>query len=160
VVPGIKAHWIRGRLDQPLPPDPARGLPLLDRLRVRTEARKEVWSQSIRELKPGAPLSVEGAVRDHSGMPLAGVRLTLTDPDVTIRALTDAQGGYRIDGVVADTNWAVRLDRIDLPPFAGQVRTGGNSLEMSFTLGPGVAPELAYGAGQRLDLSSSFYPFG
>jgi hypothetical protein len=33
---GIDAFWIRGRLDQPLPPDPARVLPVVDRIRLRT----------------------------------------------------------------------------------------------------------------------------
>ncbi len=34
-VQGIRAHWIRGRLAQPLPPDPARRLPLVERIRLR-----------------------------------------------------------------------------------------------------------------------------
>jgi hypothetical protein len=35
-VNGIKAHWIRGRVDGPLAPDAARILPLVERVRVRS----------------------------------------------------------------------------------------------------------------------------
>ena len=35
-VNGIQAYWIRARLDKPLPPDPARALALVDRIRVRS----------------------------------------------------------------------------------------------------------------------------
>jgi hypothetical protein len=35
-VHGINAYWVRGQLQQPLPPDPGRALPMLDRIRVRT----------------------------------------------------------------------------------------------------------------------------
>jgi len=35
-IDGVKAHWIRGRVQLPLPPDPARVLPEVDRVRVRT----------------------------------------------------------------------------------------------------------------------------
>lgn len=36
VVNGITAHWIRGRVDGLLPPEPGRILPLVDRVRVRS----------------------------------------------------------------------------------------------------------------------------
>jgi hypothetical protein len=35
-VNGIQAHWIRGRVDGELAPDPARGFPMIDRIRVRS----------------------------------------------------------------------------------------------------------------------------
>ena len=35
-VQGIKGYWIRGRLDQPLPPSPTRVLPQVQRIRIRT----------------------------------------------------------------------------------------------------------------------------
>jgi hypothetical protein len=41
-VHGVNAYWIRGRLNQPLPPDPARTLPLVDGIRVRSVIRKSL----------------------------------------------------------------------------------------------------------------------
>lgn len=38
-VNGIKAHWIRGRVEGPFPPDPGRALPMLDRVRVRSAVK-------------------------------------------------------------------------------------------------------------------------
>ena len=35
-VNGVQSYWIRGRLDQPLPPNPAQLLPLADMIRLRT----------------------------------------------------------------------------------------------------------------------------
>ena len=35
-VQGLKAYWIRGRLDQPLPPNPTQVLPQVQRIRLRT----------------------------------------------------------------------------------------------------------------------------
>ncbi len=51
----IEAHWVRGRLDQSLPPDPAQVLPEVDRVRVRSVINRPLW------LFVGIPISTEAA---------------------------------------------------------------------------------------------------
>jgi predicted phage baseplate assembly protein len=46
-VAGIAACWLRGRLDQPLPPDPARVLPMVNRVQLRT-----ITTRPLRRLLP------------------------------------------------------------------------------------------------------------
>ena len=41
-VHNIEDYWVRGRLVQPLPPDPARMLPEIDRIRVRTVINRQL----------------------------------------------------------------------------------------------------------------------
>lgn len=39
-VNGIEVYWVRGRLEDPLPPDPAQVLPTVDRVRLRSEMNR------------------------------------------------------------------------------------------------------------------------
>jgi len=41
----------------------------------------------------------EGIVRDHAGKPVAGATVVVRTPHVTVSAVTDAEGRYRIDGL-------------------------------------------------------------
>ena len=50
-VNGVDAYWIRGRLDEALPPDPARVLPSIDRIQLQSEmnrARFSSFSSALR----------------------------------------------------------------------------------------------------------------
>ena len=55
-VGGIAAHWVRARLDEPLPPDPARVLPAVDRIRLRTvierPLRRDASGAALGDVRP------------------------------------------------------------------------------------------------------------
>ena len=44
---GFNAHWLRGRLDQALPPDATRVLPMVDRVRLRSRLERKIFSLLI-----------------------------------------------------------------------------------------------------------------
>ena len=55
-VSGVESYWVRGRLDQPLPPDPARILPEIDRVRLTTQIARPLdlhWTPPAAETRPG-----------------------------------------------------------------------------------------------------------
>jgi protocatechuate 3,4-dioxygenase beta subunit len=54
-------------------------------------------------LRLGSARHVEGTVRDDAGSPVAGARVTLRAPGNHQRALTDAQGQYRLEMVEVGT---------------------------------------------------------
>jgi hypothetical protein len=63
-VNGIEAHWVRGRLEQPLPPDPARVLPEVDRIRVRSAIERS-------SISPGIGLLPDRAFADGESIDLS-----------------------------------------------------------------------------------------
>ena len=92
-VNGVQSLWIRGRLDQPLPPNPALLLPLAETIRVRT-----LIDQGL-ELKVGVTFAdrIVSALKvvDESGQDLTGlvtVRLTQADdPSVVLDSTNNVQ---------------------------------------------------------------------
>ncbi len=61
-VNGIEAQWIRGRLDHPLPPDPDRVLPTIDRIRLRSVIKHpfvpdDPTKQPVGDLRPDQALA-------------------------------------------------------------------------------------------------------
>jgi hypothetical protein len=46
-VNGVEAYWIRARVDEPLPPDPARVLALVDRIRVRSVIERPAFEWAV-----------------------------------------------------------------------------------------------------------------
>lgn len=67
-VSGIEAHWIRGRLVEPLPPDPAQVLPLVDDVRVSV--------QISRPLSGGDAASLEALLEGSSAEGVAALLAT------------------------------------------------------------------------------------
>lgn len=70
-VGGIEARWVRARLTQPLPPDPARVLPAVDRIWARAVVRRPLpkWDPNkvAGDLKPDAAFA-DGAEVDTSSV--------------------------------------------------------------------------------------------
>lgn len=60
-VAGIEAHWIRGRLVEPLPPDPAQVLPRVDDVRVSVQISRSLFQTGLAELAS----SLGGAITEE-----------------------------------------------------------------------------------------------
>ena len=86
-VAGIKAFWIRGQLTEVLPPDPAKALPLVERVRIGTAFDQSLEATLTPLLKTDAQRDGEdsfsglhGAVMNEAGQMLEAVTVKITDP--------------------------------------------------------------------------------
>jgi hypothetical protein len=61
---GIEAHWIRGRLTTPLPPDPAQVLPLVEGIQLSTEIKRPLLALVTEEVDGLAPKPFLVAISD------------------------------------------------------------------------------------------------
>jgi len=163
-VNGTPSYWIRGRLDQPLPPDPALILPLADTIRLRT-----LIDQGL-ELKISASFAADLGETyviavDENGNVLDDVDVTLTqlDPELLLPPVT-ASG----PGTLQPTNWSLvrgMTYQVDVSfvgltgttfvrynlPSTGAVLTVVVKVE-------GLAPDKALANAKTLDVSKAFYP--
>ena len=63
---GFNAHWVRGRLDQPLPPGATHVLPMVDRVRLRSRLERKFFSLLIREIPVSGPVEPIASTADDA----------------------------------------------------------------------------------------------
>lgn len=163
-VNGVQSYWIRGRLDQPLPPDPAQLLPQVDTIRLRT-----LIDQGLELKVSGSFINAPGVPKFHffdeagnglrkkavatllnadSGQPAS---LSALNPGNTYQINVSYQGmtgtafvRYGLAGTSSHMNVVVRVE--GLPP--DKATTGGKTLDVS---------KAFYPLGQNPALGSAFY---
>lgn len=171
-VNSVQSYWIRGRLDQPLPPDPAQLLPQVDTIRLST-----LIDQGL-ELKISA--SFAGAsgqstikVIDETGQQLtnATVTVTQTDDSFTVQGPETTSSVPDGNGNTArQVNWSFipgKTYQIDVS-YQGITGTGFvpyNGVTSSAVITvvlkvEGLLPDKAVYGGKTLDVTRSFYPLG
>ena len=167
-VDGIEAYWIRARLDEPLPPDPARVLALVDRIRVRSVMERPPYHWDILEQTATGEATVHGTVKTIDGSPLPGV-LVLLD---FLPTQTDGQGQYRFESAnptaghvtivsYPDPGSGQASVNADLPQIVHDITmTPTTVLQVDFVLALGPKPDAAFADGSRIDLSKTFHPLG
>jgi hypothetical protein len=158
-VDGVESCWVRGRLDQPLPPDPARILPEIDRVRVTTQIARPL---DLRWMPPITTLSSDSGVlirlMDDAGGPLPGVRVDISgDTASTPARRTDDVGEVTVSAVSATRVASVTIgDSRTEREFAAQ---GGQLL--TFALAPrGLKLDKAVAGELPVDVTKPFLPFG
>ena len=163
IVNGVQSYWIRGRLDQPLPPNPAQILPLADTIRLRTLIDQGLELKIAASFAGGFSTGV--LVVDESGQPLSEVTVGLTQ----IEAPNTVFDPFTTDstGRVA-TDWALTSGmtyQFDVS-FQGMVGTGFARYNIPSSVAritvvvkvEGLLPDKALSNGKALDVSKSFYP--
>jgi Baseplate J-like protein len=164
-VGGISAHWVRARLEEPLPPDPERVLPELGAIKVSTEvshAYADIWSVLARPAteatlvdgRTTSELRVE--VLDASGVPLEDVTVGVIEKGSSDSTGDDGIAFVTVDQGVRQTI-AVLIEGFDqqevvTPPV-------GTAVDMTFRLDM-AAMDLGVADGESVDLSKPFFPFG
>jgi hypothetical protein len=63
-VNGIEAYWLRGRASQPLPPDPARVLAEIDRVRIHSVLKNPHSLYEVKELPNLEGFAISGRLID------------------------------------------------------------------------------------------------
>jgi uncharacterized phage protein gp47/JayE len=180
-VNGITGYWIRGRLIQPLPPDPAKPLPEVESLRISSLVSQPMVGRLVpvtgtaqtATLSTQIPfgvfipgpvqLQLKGLVLNEAGQPLSKAHIVISDP------ADDTFGEPSVDSDT-DGTFSISLERfgklrfevtfldaraaalVDLP-------TNATSVQLTLKLS-GLALTKAFNDGTKLDTTKPFYPFG
>jgi uncharacterized phage protein gp47/JayE len=165
-VNGLQSYWIRGRLDQSLPPNPAQLLPLADTIRVRTLIDQGLEMKVSVSCANPAPVGSLTIV-DEDGQNLsafATVRLTQADDPSVVFDSTNVQGWQFTTGKTYQVVVTYQTD----PATQGMI---GNAfalynLETSTAAVTivlkvlGLLPDKALSGGKNVDVTKSFFPLG
>ncbi|MEO3872728.1 baseplate J/gp47 family protein [Nonomuraea sp. B12E4] len=149
-VDGVRSRWIRARLDETLPADPARVLPEISAVTLATTLTRSyasVWRVGERVGGRDGRLLVR--LRDAAGVPLAGVPVSVPGGGGT----SDDNGEVVLDAEAGD------IVVVRLGGFAQEHRLDRGDVTVTFGLDL-LAPELAVADGIEADLSRPFHPLG
>jgi len=149
---GINAHWVRGRLDQPFPPDPSRMLPEVDRIRVRSRLERgnpaDAQDNDLNMLPPdqafsnGISLDVSQTFFPFGHQPLPGDAFYFSSEEIFSKA------GAEVNLVISVTDNAP-VSELKLPPSVKwEYWAGRRWLELN--INPEPAP----------DFLGNFFTFG
>jgi hypothetical protein len=178
-VNGVTNYWIRGRLSQPLPPDPAVLLPIVNSINLRTQIDRKMEINAgakFTSLAPGTDSNF--LVKDECGQTLgsatAPVFLTIADTDdptvaplpVKILGPTSAVGGWTPGSFLFSPGHTYEFTVIYLGlvgtvfvPFEIESASKGSPANVLVSLRvEGLVPDKAMCDGKTLDLSKAFFP--
>jgi hypothetical protein len=185
-VNGVTAYWIRGRLDQTLPPDPAKPLPEVESIRISSlvsnpltvritgTAQQFVLLKTVTQslgfgfesLSITQQPSLTGTVVNDAGQALAGATVVLSDPgnsNYGQRSATTADDGSFT--MTVDDFGANHTMQFDVTFFGatGSVQlalpASNASISLTVKIG-GLKLDKAYNDGTKLDTTKPFTPFG
>jgi len=161
-VNGVQSYWIRGRLTQPLLPDPNQLLPEADTVRLSTQL-----SQPL-ELNVTATLATAGStqvlVLDECGQPINGATVTITPPNSAPTIGVTANGGVFAPPSLPLTPGSYQFD-VSYEGISGttyaQYDPSLGSIQITLAAKvEGLSPDKAYSNGKSLDTTKAFYPLG
>jgi hypothetical protein len=162
----IEAFWIRGRLIEPLPPDPSRTLPEADQILLSTQIARPfaaTWSSKAVLGRGRSSVRVRVKAQDVSGAPLAAIPLTLM-PAGDTGIVTDATGIAEITPAALGTANQVIASLAEFHGVQNLLSVPANreaTQNITFTLTPrGIAPDAAFADANKLDVTKPFYPLG
>lgn len=168
---GIKSFWVRGRLEEPLPPDPSATLPEIDSIRISSNiAGPLLVTLSASPPRPddidaasgtaivhlqnasGEPLNdalVTAERADGSGTPLSFVKHSR--PGVYTASAFDFIFAYR---------FRVRfLDETALLAEPVALTSSDPAIDLVFNV-DGLDPDAAFVDADKVDVTKPFFPFG
>jgi hypothetical protein len=184
-VNGVSGYWIRGRLTEPLPPDPAKPLPAVESIRISSlvnqpmigrlsgTAHLPVILLARMVASSFSPLAVAvsqtqptGIVTNDAAQPLSGATVVISDPK-------NASFGQRTATTGVDGTFSIVLDDFGLNhvlqfevTFVGaraatDITLPSNTAWVHLTLKlSALVLDKAYNDGTKLDTTKPFYPFG
>jgi len=183
-VNGITSFWIRARLSETLPVDPARILPLVESLALRTTINQDLslavgvaGAPFVGDTQPGGGTdgfsnsSTKVRAKDPSGQPLVGVSGSFTPGDSSDSAVTfDPTSGTGTGTSQTSAALSFGDPYTANLNFLGMAASGDihwldsaadNSYEVDLTIKvQGLAPDKALVGTKAVDVSKTFFPFG
>jgi hypothetical protein len=180
-VNGIQGFWLRGRLTDPLPPDPGKALPDVDSIRLSTTVDQALRASLTFSAPYAGPVFagefasppptqafLAGIVKNEAGQPVQGAIVSVTNPDDaafgTLSSLpTGADGAYSMPvGVPGGVKYQYAVvvaglqaaKRVDVAPIVAAPR-----IDLTVTIA-GIKPDQVFADTTKVDLSKPFYPLG
>lgn len=187
-VDGVEGYWLRGRLTEPLTPDPNETLPDVDAIRLSSTVDQALRGRiAVAEPRPPRPANVRfafvapqveaapqltGRVLGDAGQPIAGAIVHLFDAADPARpayssAPSEATGDYVIPNVTFGRRYLFAATYADVrfsgPAEARQPReaisAARSSVDVTLSV-EGLKPDKAFADAAAIDPSKPFYPLG
>jgi uncharacterized phage protein gp47/JayE len=181
-VNALQGYWIRGRLIQPLPPDPAKPLPEVESIRVsslvnqpmigkltaKPSTERVTASQFFLAAPPQAApqIILTGSIRNEAGQPLGDATITVSDPKN--RNFGQPSASSAADGIFSLplANFGTEnqlLFEVTFFDFSAAllVALPDATTKVDLTLKlSALSLTKAFNDGTKLDTTKPFYPFG
>ncbi len=167
-VNGVEAFWIRGRLDEPLPPDPSQILPEVSQLRLSTVIEQPLDVHLVGE-KPeysAGPPRLACNFLDGDGAPIPGVLVELLNTGAPRTSFSDGTTTPFVLPSSDPASYTLAISIFDVS-FERVIRyepatgTGDDFLDLELTLQlGGLQPDTAFANAEEIDLTRPFYPLG
>jgi uncharacterized phage protein gp47/JayE len=172
MVNGSEAFWIRAQLDEPLLPDPATALPLIDNLRLSTLIKVPLQARLVAEIHSNTVFAqdaissrLHGTITNEAGQALNNIRVKITSPDdanFVQKVVNASNGAYDSGSIAAQPTYEMQAAFLNLE---ASTRLGNLELNRDFGVDltfqvVGLDPEQAFADGTQLDVTKPFYPFG
>lgn len=145
-ISGLNAFWIRGRLNEPLPPSSLQILPVLESIKLGTSIARPLHIT----LTYTGTLVAEGKVRvnDNSGAPLRGIKFGQD-------SITDFNG----KAILADATSPATISATDFEQREA-LSTTGNGPAVFQLSAEGLKPDKAFSDTGEVDITKPFFPLG
>jgi Baseplate J-like protein len=173
-VNGVKSYWIRGRLSQPLPPDPAQLLPIVNSVNIRTLVDRRIeLSPTVTFGNLASQTSI--TVQDECGQVLqsfASAPVTITIADASDSRVTPVTVAIPPSSSPANPTFTPGhtyqftvgfqgLVGTVFVPFNSESASANSSLSVVVMIKvEGLMPDKAMCDGKTLDLTKAFFPLG
>jgi Baseplate J-like protein len=158
----VESYWLRGQLTQPLPPDPAVLLPIVDSIRLRTTIEQELAVSLQASVQKGTASQI--LLTSEGGHPLAKVPVVVKNPDDSIfkSGPTSDDGTLLMSAPVPGTTYEVQVSCFN-DVFSTSLKYDHPFNPTQFHLilkSNGLKLDAALVDGQKVDISKPFFPFG
>jgi uncharacterized phage protein gp47/JayE len=164
-VHNVQSYWIRGQLTQPLPPDPAQLLPIVESMRLRTTIEQDLGANLQVSLVNGTK-GPQILLTSDAGTPLSGVSVSVTSPDDPIYSSggnTQTDGTLGISAPTIGNTYQFQVSYLNAQPTASFKYVDATISPVQFNLlvsGTGLKLDKAIVEDQSADVSKPFFPFG
>ncbi len=164
-VNNVQSYWIRGQLTQPLPPDPAELLPVVDGIRLRTTIEQDLQASLQATVQTGDNNQV--LLTTEGGSPVKGVFVSVSSPDdssFTASGTTGDDGTIPTprDPTLGSTyQFQVSCFNFQLSTSFKYVDSKTTPVQFNLVLKmSGLKLDGAFIDGLKADVSKPFFPFG
>jgi predicted phage baseplate assembly protein len=158
VVDGVSSHWVRLAVTSPLSPGAPAGLPVVDRLEVRSIVEHRRVLQTIRPSSAGSTLRVWDAL----GNVAPGRKVTVEDlvAGAAPTMVTSADPEIALPVSAGRTVALALADAPTADDYCDPFTVPATSLEVDLAMHRGLPLDKGVSDGRTLDLTKSFQPLG
>ncbi len=162
-VNNVESYWLRGQLTQPLPPDPAVLLPVVDSIRLRTTIEQDLSASLQASVEKGAATQV--LLTSEGGAALGKVQVSVLKPDgsTLVTGKTGDNGILAMSPApVVGTTYEIKATCFDYD-LSTSLKYDQTATPTQFHVvlkSNGLKLDTALVDGQKVDVSKPFFPFG